>query len=289
MKIIVIGANGQLGSDLVGVLKGEVIPLIHSDVEISDFNSVSKMFEKYKPQIVINTAAFHNVPECEKNDVRAFTVNALGPKYLAQNCATHNCMLLHISTDYVFDGKKNSPYLEDDPPNPLNVYGISKLTGEYYIKSIMERYFIVRTSGLYGIYKCRAKGGNFIDTMLKLSKEQEEIRVVGDEFLTPTYTLDLASQIDELIKTDSYGLFHITNEGSCSWYEFAKAIFDILNIKVNLKKISHEEFYSNVKRPRYSVLENKRLKSLGINKMRDWKDALQSYLLERKRLNLNLK
>jgi len=287
MKIIVIGANGQLGSDLVSVLKGgEVIALTHSDVEISELNSVSDMFVKYKPQIVINTAAFHNVPECEKDDVRAIKVNALGPKFLAQNCVAHNCALLHISTDYVFDGKKNSPYLEDDTPNPLNTYGISKLAGEHFIRSIMETYFIVRTCGLYGIHKCRAKGGNFVDTMLKLSKEKEEIKVVGDEYLTPTYTLDLANQITELIKTDSYGLYHITNEGFCSWYEFAKAIFDILDMKVNLKEIGHKEFYSVVKRPPYSVLENGRLRSLGINKMRHWKDALQSYLLERKKLNL---
>lgn len=287
MKIVVIGANGQLGSDLVGALKGgEIIPLTHSDVEISDFNSVSKMFEKYKPKIVINTAAFHNVPESERDDLTSFIVNGLGPKFLAQNCVKNSSILLHISTDYVFDGKKNAPYSEDDLPNPLNVYGISKLTGEYYIKSTLEKYFIVRTSGLYGIHKCRAKGGNFIDTMLQLSKEQKEIRVVGDQFSTPTYTLDLANQINELIKTDFYGLFHITNEGFCSWYEFAKAIFDILNIEVNLKEINHSEFYSTVKRPSYSVLENGRLKYLGINKMRPWKDALQSYLLERKRLNL---
>ena len=287
MKIIVIGANGQLGSDLVSVLKGgEIIPLTHSDVEISELKSVSNMFEKYKPQIVINTAAFHNVPECEKNELKAFMVNGLGAKYLAQNCVAHDCVLLHISTDYVFDGRKDSPYLEDDTPNPLNAYGISKLAGEHFIRSIMETYFIVRTCGLYGIHKCRAKGGNFVDTMLKLSKEKEEIKVVGDEYLTPTYTLDLANQITELIKTDSYGLYHITNEGFCSWYEFAKAIFDILDMKVNLKEIGHKEFYSVVKRPPYSVLENGRLRSLGINKMRHWKDALQSYLLERKKLNL---
>lgn len=287
MKIVIIGANGQLGSDLVGALKdGEVIPLTHDDVEISDFDSVSKMFERYKPEVVVNTAAFHNVPECEKNDLKAFMVNGIGPKYLAQNCVTYNSVLLHISTDYVFDGKKNTPYSENDIPNPLSVYGITKLIGEYYIKATMERYFIVRTCGLYGIYRCRAKGGNFIDTMLKLSKEQKEIKVVGDEILTPTYTLDLANQINELIKTDLYGLYHITNEGSCSWYEFAKAIFEFLNIKVELKEIKQSEFPSTVKRPRYSVLENGRLKSLGINKMRHWKDALQSYLTERKRLNL---
>lgn len=287
MKIIVLGANGQLGRDLLRTLKGnEIIPLTHNDVEVSDFNSVSSIIKKYNPQVVINTAAFHNVQECEKDDLKAFRINGLGPKFLAQNCLIYNCILVHISTDYVFDGKKNTPYLENDLPNPLNVYGISKLIGEYYIKSIMKKYFIVRTSGLYGVHKCRAKGGNFIDTMLKLSKEQNEIRVVCDEILTPTYTLDLANQISELIKTDKYDLFHITNQASCSWYEFAKSIFEFLDIKVNLKKISHSELPSTVKRPAYSVLENGRLKSLGINKMRHWKEALESYLRERKRLSL---
>lgn len=287
MNIVVIGANGQLGSDLVSVLRGgEIIPLTHNDVEISDFNSISRMFEEYRPQIVINTTAFHNVPECEKDDLRAFAVNALGPKFLAQNCVKNDATLLHISTDYVFDGKKNSPYLEDDLPNPLNVYGISKLTGEYYIKSVVGKYFIVRTAGLYGIHKCRAKGGNFIDSILNLSREGKEIKVVGDQYSTPTYTLDLANQINELIKTDSYGLFHITNEGSCSWYEFAKAVFEFLNIKADLKEISQKEFYSTVRRPDYSVLENSRLKILGMNKMRHWKDALGDYLLERKKLDL---
>ncbi len=287
MRIVVLGGNGQLGSDLVKVLKGgEIISLTHADIEISDFNSVSEMFKKHRPQIVINTAAFHNVPACESDDLKAFMVNGLGPKFLSQNCVTHNCALVHISTDYVFDGKKNSPYIEEDLPNPLNVYGISKLIGEYYIKSIMERYFIIRTSGLYGIHKCRAKDGNFVDAMLKLSKEQKEIKVVGDEILTPTYSLDLASQINELIKTDFYGLFHITNEGFCSWYEFAQAVFEYLNIKVNLKEIKQSEYPSTVKRPRYSVLENRRLKSLGINRMRHWKEALLGYLNERKRLKL---
>lgn len=287
MKIVVLGAKGQLGSDLVGVLTGaDIIPLDYEDVDISDSNSVSRIFEEHRPQMVINTAAFTNVVECERDDVKAFMVNGLGPKFIAQNCLKYNATLLHISTDYVFDGKKNSPYLEDDQPNPLNVYGISKLIAEYYIKSIMKRFFIVRTSGLYGLHKCVGKSGNFVDTMLRLSKEQKEIKVVSDEILTPTYTLDLANQINELIKTDSHGIFHITNEGSCSWYEFAKEIFEFLDIKVNLKEIKQSEFTSEVKRPRYSVLENNELKSLGINRMKHWKDALHSYLLERKRLNL---
>ncbi|MDP2942022.1 MAG: dTDP-4-dehydrorhamnose reductase [Candidatus Omnitrophota bacterium] len=287
MKTIIFGAKGQLGGDLADVLRGaETIALDYDEVDISNSNSVSRTFEKYKPDAAINVAAMTDVPGCERDDVKAFMVNGLGPKFIAENCLKSNALLLHISTDYVFDGKKNSPYIEDDPPNPLNVYGISKLAGEYYIRALMERYFIVRTSGLYGLHKCIGKGGNFVDSMLRLSKEQKEIKVIDDEILTPTYTLDLANQIKDLIKTNSYGIYHITNEGFCSWYEFAEEIFRFLDIKVNSVKISHSEFPSIVKRPRYSVLENKRLKLLGINKMRDWKDALHSYLIQRKKLNL---
>ncbi len=287
MKTIIFGAKGQLGSDLADVLGGaETIALDYDEVDISNSNSVSRTFEKYKPDAAINVAAMTDVAGCERDDVKAFMVNGLGPKFIAENCLKSNALLLHISTDYVFDGKKNSPYIEDDPPNPLNVYGISKLAGEYYIRALMERYFIVRTSGLYGLHKCIGKGGNFVDSMLRLSKEQKEIKVIDDEILTPTYTLDLAGQIKDLIKTNSFGIYHITNEGFCSWYEFAEEIFRFLDIKVNLVKISQSEFPSIVKRPRYSVMENKRLKLLGINKMRDWKDALHSYLIQRKKLNL---
>src|SRR3989338_818820 len=287
MKTVIFGAKGQLGGDLVDALKDvEIIPLDYDEVDISDSKSVARAFKEYKPELVINTAAMTDVPECERNDIKAFTVNGLGCKFIAQNCLEHNSILAYISTDYVFDGKKNSPYVEDDLPNPLNVYGISKLVGEYYIRALMERYFIVRTSGLYGLHKCIGKGGNFVDSMLRLSKENKEIKVIDDEILTPTYTLDLANQIKDLIKTNPYGIYHVTNEGSCSWYEFAEEIFRFLDIKVNLVKIGQDEFPSIVKRPHCSVLENKRLKSLGINKTRDWKDALHSYLIQRKKLNL---
>jgi dTDP-4-dehydrorhamnose reductase len=283
LRIIVIGADGQLGSDLMRALDSrETIGLLHSDIEVSDAESVERAINKYKPYLVINTAAFHNVPQCEKDDLKSFMVNALGPKYLAISCRKYNCRLLHISTDYVFDGRKGAPYVENDPPAPLNVYGISKLMGEYYIKSIMDKYFIVRTSGLYGIHRCKAKGGNFIDTMLRLAKEKDEIKVVSDEILTPTYTLDLAQQIKELINTDYFGLYHITNEGCCSWFEFASCIFEFLNMEVNLKKTTVSEFGSPVRRPTYSVLENNRLKELKINNMRHWRDALRSYLEERR-------
>lgn len=279
MKILIFGACGQLGGDLIEAFKGEeTIGLDYEEADISNPEGVSGCFDKYRPDFVINAAAMTDVPGCEKDDIKAFTVNALGAKFIACNCMRLGAGLIHISTDYVFDGNKASPYEEDDAPSPLNVYGLTKLCGEYYVRAAMEKFFIVRTSGLYGLHKCRGKGGNFIDTMLRLSKEKKEIKVVSDEVLTPTYTKDLAEQIKELMKAPSSGVFHATSEGYCSWYEFAEAIFGFLGIKVNLVKVSQKEFGSAVKRPRYSVLENKRLKSLGLNKMRDWKVALEDYL-----------
>lgn len=281
-KIAIIGANGQLGTDLVRVLKQQgPICLTHSDIETSDYNSVSSMFKQYSPRIIINTAAFHNVPLCEREDLKAYMVNALGPKCLAEHCLKNNSILVHISTDYVFDGKKRQPYREDDLPNPVNTYGITKLAGEHYISSIMDKYFIIRTSGLYGINRCRGKGGNFIDTMLRLYKEKKEIRVVNDEIISHTYSLDLANQIKELIKTDHFGLFHITNQGACSWFEFAKSLFELLDIKINISPVKAEEFQTTVKRPAYSVLDNSRIKKLGLYNMRHWKQALKDYIAER--------
>ena len=286
MRIMVIGANGQLGSELIGVLgEEEKIPLTHSDLEIKYEPQVRKVLRDFTPELVINTAAFHVVAECEKNDLEAFQVNALGVKYLALACKKYGSTLLHISTDYIFDGLKRTPYIETDVPNPLNVYGITKLAGEHYLRSILEEHFIVRTTGLYGIHTCRAKkGGSFVDLMLRLAKERDEIRVVDDQILTPTYTLDLANQIKALITTKNYGTYHATNGGQCSWYDFAKAIFDLLNMEINLRRTSSTEFPSPAKRPSYSVLENRALKHLGIDKMRDWKEALSACLREKRLL-----
>lgn len=282
MKIVLIGANGQLGSDIAEVFsKDEVIGLTHTDIEVKDLESVSKNIIEYKPDIVINTAAFHNVPECEKNDLKAFEINAIGAKNLAIICKDNNLSLLHISTDYIFDGKTATPYTEDSLPNPLNVYGITKLAGEHYIRYILPSHFIVRTSGLYGTYKCRAKGENFVDKMIRFAKEKKKIKMVTDEILTPTYTLDLANQIKDLIKAGISGTYHITNEGSCSWYEFTIEIFSITGFDLVPEKAFSDEIPSPVKRPKYSVLENKNLKSLKINNMRTWREALKSYLKQK--------
>jgi dTDP-4-dehydrorhamnose reductase len=279
MKIIIIGSNGQVGMNLSSVLnEHDLILATHNDVEIKNKRSVFSLIKNHKPHVVINTAAFHNVEKCEKNHVKAFRVNAIGAKYLALACSMIDAVLLHISTDYVFDGKKKTPYDEDDIPNPLNTYGITKLAGEYYIRGILKKYFIVRTSGLYGKYKCRAKGGNFVERMIFLAQNKGNVKVVDDEILTPTYTFDLSLQIKKLIETNFYGTYHITNNGFCSWYEFAKRIFELKNICVNLESAKSKEFAPKVKRPLYSVLENKKLKSLNMDIMPMWDDALKRFL-----------
>jgi len=268
-----------LGSDILKVLHSEdVIPLTHADIEIAEETSVRSIIKAYRPDVVINTAAYHRVADCEKNDFASFRVNSMGAKNLAIACKKSKIILVHISTDYVFDGENKKPYIESDFPRPLNVYGISKLAGEYYIRYLLPKHFIIRTSGLYGSAKCRAKGGNFIDLMLRLAKERDEIEVVSDEILTPTYTLDLARKIRDLIQTDYFGLYHITNNGFCSWYQFAEKIFEFYHIKVNLKAVPTERFPSGVKRPRYSVLRNYALEKIGMDDMRKWDAALKAFL-----------
>jgi dTDP-4-dehydrorhamnose reductase len=221
----------------------------------------------------------HHVENCEKDPLRAYEVNALGAKNLAIVAQELDAKLVHISTDYVFDGSRMQPYVEDDPAIPLNVYGNTKLAGEAFIQGVGRKYFILRTSALYGKNPCRAKGGrNFVELMLKLACERDEIRVVDDEVVSPTSTAELAKQIVVLSRTDHYGLYHATAEGNCSWYEFAKTIFEMTDTKVKLRIAAANEFPMKVPRPKYSVLENARLKSHGLNSFKDWEEGLRVYL-----------
>ncbi len=235
-RVVVIGANGQLGTDLVKVLDDrELIPLSHSDLDICDFVYTRTRLSQIRPTVVINTAAFTRVDDCEDEVSKAFWVNAYAVRNLAQVCADLNCVLIHISTDYVFGGEKHTPYTEDDAPNPLNVYGVSKLAGEYFVRNICPKHFIIRTSGLYGVAGSSGKGGNFVETMIRLAQEGKPIRVVTDQVLTPTYTKDLSQKIKELSQTGAYGVYHITNSGQCSWYEFAAKIFELLDIEARFR------------------------------------------------------
>ncbi len=283
MKVAVVGADGQLGSDICEAFeqhRDEVVKLTIEDIEISDHDSVKAAFQHlHDVELVVNTAAFHNVPKCEEDPIQAFKINGLGALYLAKACGQLDIPLLHISTDYVFDGQKRQPYIETDRPLPLNVYGNTKLAGEHFIGANIEKYYILRASGLYGTHPCLAKGYNFVDLMLKLAGERDEVRVVDNEVLTPTFTEDVAAQIVKMVHSQArYGLYHATAEGWCSWYEFAGEIFTIAESKVTLNRAAPEEFAPSFNRPEYSVLENRSLKEQAINIMPHWKEGLRRYL-----------
>jgi dTDP-4-dehydrorhamnose reductase len=288
MKIAVIGGDGQLGSDVARVFaeNGDTVcALTHADIELSNVDSVFGAVRNLKPDVIVNTAAMHHVEKCEADAERAFAVNGLGARHVALAATEVGAVLMHISTDYVFDGAKRSPYVEGDAPRPLNVYGNSKLAGEYFVRAITDKHFVLRTSAIYGKNPCRAKGGlNFIELMLKLAKERPGVRVVDGEFVSPTPTVDIAAQIVALSRTDAFGLYHATAEGVCSWYEFAREIFNLTNTKTNLEVAGPNEFPSKVPRPTYSVLENDALKRQGLNAFRPWQDGLREYLAQRNAL-----
>lgn len=282
MKIAVIGANGQLGNDVVAAFTkngDEVVPLTHEEIELSNIDSVSSCLQGLRPQVVVNTAAMHHVENCEKEPEKAFAVNGLGTRNLALVTRDIAATLMHVSTDYVFDGAKGNPYEESDAPNPLNVYGNTKLAGEYFVRSTLEKHFVLRVSAIYGRNPCRAKGGlNFIELMLKLAKERGKVRVVDSEFVTPTSTAEIGQQIVKLSRSDAYGLYHATAEGSCSWNAFAHEIFALTNTKVNLEVAGPNEFPAKVARPKYSVLENRGLKSHNLNVFKPWQEGVREYL-----------
>jgi len=283
MRVMIIGSNGQLGSDLVEVLQDkELISLTHRDVDICEGVGVRTALLRYQPEIVLNMAAYHKVDECETNVDHAFAVNTLGVRNLALACREHDCALLHVSTDYVFDGRKGSAYVETDLPNPINVYGISKLAGEYFVKYLVERYFIVRTSGLFGVAGSSGKGGNFVELMLRLAREGRDIRVVDDQVLSPTYTLDLARQIRALIESERYGLYHATSHGACSWYHFAIMIFQLAGYSPSLSPQTTAESGARATRPTHSELENATLQRIGLDRMRPWEEGLAAYLRARR-------
>ncbi|HID94396.1 MAG TPA: dTDP-4-dehydrorhamnose reductase [bacterium (Candidatus Stahlbacteria)] len=291
MKVLLIGANGQLGSDIVKVFQGkndiELFPLTHKDIEVTDFQSVKKSVALYGPEFIINTAAFHNVDRCEEEVESAFKVNAFAQVNLCKICNEKDITYVFFSTDYLFNGKKDVPYTEEDCPKPINIYGISKLAGELIIQYMLEKYYIVRVSGLYGATGPSGKKWNFVDLMLAKAKQGEKIRVVDDQRLTPTSTSDVANKLYELIHVPEYGIYHMTNEGDCTWYEFAQCVFKIADLNPNLEPCKTGSFGNKAKRPRYSVLGNYALRSLGIE-MKHWKKAVRQYLIGKNRTTRGL-
>jgi dTDP-4-dehydrorhamnose reductase len=277
----VIGANGQLGTNLCAEHRrvgDDVIELNEGPIDVRDPEGLAHAVKEAAPDILINTAAFHHVEKCEADPALAFAVNALGARNAAVAAREVDAYLIHISTDYVFDGKKGSPYIETDLPAPLNVYGNTKLSGEHFVRATWERSLVLRTAGLYGKSPCLGKGRNFVDLMLKLASERDEIRVVDNEVLTPTSAIEVARQVVRLTRSPIYGLCHGTCEGQSSWHGFAREIFEIAGLKVNLQVARPDEFPMKVPRPMYSVLENAELKRRGLNTFRPWQDALREYL-----------
>ena len=275
MKVLVTGAKGQLGYDLVEVLGSayRVVPASRVDFDITDVKATMEFIKEVEPDIVIHAAAFTDVDACESLPDKAFRVNALGARNVAIAAREVGAKLFYISTDYVFDGTKKGPYIEIDSPNPINVYGKSKLLGEQLVKEQLNRFFIIRIAWLYG-----PKGKNFVKTMLNLAQEKEELQVVNDQRGTPTYTKDLARQIMELIPTELYGTYHCTNQGSCTWYEFALEIFRQAGLGVKVKPVTSEEFPRPAKRPKNSVLENYMLKLEGLDIMPPWEESLEKFM-----------
>lgn len=286
MNVIVIGGSGQLGVDVISAFTNaghSVQNLTHELVEIADLNSCRQALANCSvtPNVVIDCAAFHQLERCEETPQTAFAVNALGARNLALLSREFGFLLVYISTDYVFDGISSRRYLESDCPSPLNVYGNTKLSGELFVRAISPHHQVVRVSGLYGLSPCRGKGGrNFVQRMLELAEERKKIRVVTDEVLSPTYTVDAARQLLVLADSGETGLFHATAQGQCSWYEFAKEIFEITGADVDLQPAEPGEFPVKTSRPKFSALENGRLKALGIDVMPDWSSGLRRYLSE---------
>jgi dTDP-4-dehydrorhamnose reductase len=285
MRIAVLGAAGQLGRDLCPRLPGPVIPLGRPRVDLADAASLRAALEEVRPDVVVNCAAYNFVDRAETEHDLAMTINAWGVRALAQLCRDRACTLVHFSTDYVFglDEMRRTPWTETDAPGPVSVYGLSKLAGEYLVRAVCPQSFVVRTCGLYGVWGSGGKGGNFVETMLRVAAQGKPLRVVSDQFCTPTYTADLAEATVALLGTGRHGLYHLTSAGACSWYEFAQAIFDAAAAPADLSPVSSAEYGAPARRPVYSVLAPAALAALGLKPLRPWREALAAYLEERRR------
>ena len=279
MRICILGSNGQLGRDLTQTLAGhDVLPLTRRDFDVTDHARARSQLSEARPEMIVNLTAYHRVDDCEANPELTYSVNVLAVLNLIRITNDLNAKIVQISTDYVFDGNSTTPYTEASEPRPLSIYGNSRLAGEYLVRTQAVRYLLIRTCGLYGHAGSQGKGGNFVETMLKKARNHEPIRVVNDQIVTPTATADLARQLALLFSTPHEGLFHATNEGACSWYEFAGAIFEIAGVSAELSATTSAAYKTPARRPPYSVLDNRRLKDLGLNRMLPWRDALAEYL-----------
>ncbi len=280
MKVIVIGSTGQLGQDLMRIFGEEAVGLTHQDLDVTDGVGVASALHSLRPDWVLNTAAFHRVDDCEINPTLAFAVNALGALNVARAAAAVGAGVVFFSTDYVFGDQhreRGHPYEEGDTLHPLNVYGASKEAGERLVMQANARHLVVRTAGLYGTATSR-KGWTFPELMLNKARTEGIVRVVTDQVLSPTFTEDLAHKTKELVEQDAAGLFHLTNAGECSWFEFARGAFDLAGVDVKMEPIQTTQTGRRANRPSYSALTTARLGEVGLSPLRPWKEALGDYL-----------
>lgn len=284
MRVAVVGASGQLGTDLMKVFgedsSFEVIQLTHKDLDVTRPETLS-LLKEIKPDVIINTAAYVRVDDAELYPEKAFAVNAIGALNVARVAGEIGAINVYISTDYVFDGEKGEPYTEDDVPNPINVYGTSKYAGEVFTRNYSRKYYIIRVASLYGKAGASGKGGNFVEWVIEKARRGEELRIVDDQFMSPTYTGEVARTLKEFLKIlPEFGVYHMVNEGHCSWYGFTRAIFEILGWDVEVKPIKSIELNRLAKRPGFSALENGKLRKLGLS-MPGWREGLREYLKEK--------
>ena len=280
MRVVITGANGQLGHDLVRILgaEHEVFGFGREELDITKLEQVRHVIGTIKPDAVIHSAAYTAVDLAESEEDCTYLVNAFGSRNVAMAAEEVGAKVCYISTDYVFDGQSEIPYREYDKTNPLGVYGKSKYAGEQLVQSVSTRYYIVRTSWVYGV-----NGNNFVKTMLKIGAERDQLKVVHDQIGSPTYTYDLCHFLNQLIQTDYYGIYHATNTGVCSWYEFAKAIFEESGMTVQIDPCTTEEFPRPAPRPKNSVMEHLAIRAQGLPDLRHWREALRDFLVELRR------
>jgi dTDP-4-dehydrorhamnose reductase len=285
VRYAVIGSAGQLGRDLCPRLAGDVVPLTRERADLTRPDMLRATLAELRPDVVVNCAAYNFVDRAEAEPEAAFAVNALGVRQLALVCRELGCALVHFSSDYVFglDDARRTPYAEADAPGPVSVYGLSKLAGEYVVRALCPQHFVIRTCGLYGVWGSGGKGGNFVETMLRLAGEGKRLPVVNDQTCTPSYTVDVATVAAALIGTRRYGLYHLTNEGATTWHDFAAAIFELAGVRAELVPITSAEFGRPARRPAYSVLARGAYEALGLPPSRPWRAALAAYLEERRR------
>ena len=277
MVVAVLGANGQLGLTLQSIAAnypGLDFRWFDIETDITKIDVITSLWSSLKPDFCINAAAYTAVDKAETEDEKAQLINVVGVRNLVEACIRHQTTLLHISTDFVFDGNKNSPYTETDRPNPQSVYGMTKYQGELEIINAMQQYFIIRTSWLYSNY-----GDNFLKTMLRLAQQRDSVNVVDDQIGTPTYANDLAEMLMIIInnKRPEYGIYHFSNEGSISWYEFAKKIFELKKFAIQLHPITTSQYPTPAKRPGYSVLDKTKIKTVFNVSIRNWDTALEQH------------